>query len=171
MTITEGLKELKLIEKKLKKNKELLAKYSSQPSNEKPYFGTEEEQRKEIKSILQSSEDLVIRYTNLHGRITRTNLKTVVQFNGEPYTIDSLLQIKRTLANLMIDIYKSLNDNNYYNMISSYKTSSFQQNNDLSLVRFYNEKDKQESIRKWEDFYNEIDSRLETINATTNLID
>jgi len=168
MTITEGLKELKLIEKKLKKNCTLLEKYSSQPSNEKPYFTSEQEQKKEIDAILQSSEDLVKNYLEIHRKINVTNLKTMVEMNGHTYSIHSLIQIRRKLASLIVGVYQSLNDNNYYKSASQFKNS---QNIDLTVTRFYEEKQKQSKIRHWEDFYNSIDGRLETINATTQLIE
>lgn len=169
MTIVEGLKELKLIKKKIQKNRELIEKYSSQPSNEKPYFNTEKEQCLEIEKILQSSEDLVKNYLELHRRITETNLKVNVEFNGKSYSINSLIQIRHTLGMLIINTYQSLNDSNYRSTVSQYYKTS--QSSEISLVRFYDEKKKQNKIRDWEDFYNSIDSRLETINATTNLVE
>jgi len=45
MKIIEAMKELKLIEKKLKRNREQITQYASQPSNEKPYFKDEQEAR------------------------------------------------------------------------------------------------------------------------------
>jgi len=79
-----------------------------------------------------------------------------------------LIQIRRKLASLIVGVYQSLNDNNYYKSASQFKNS---QNIDLTVTRFYEEKQKQSKIRHWEDFYNSIDGRLETINATTQLIE
>jgi hypothetical protein len=39
------------------------------------------------------------------------------------------------------------------------------------VVLFYDEKDKIAGLDKWQDLYNNIDSRLEVINATTDLVD
>lgn len=166
MKIVEAMKELKLIEKKMEKNADSIQKYSSQPSNERPYFSTEDAQRKEIKSLIQSNIDLLNNYLGLKKSIEKTNLETQVEFDGKKYTISELLVLKRRLAKMMIVSFDSMNDSNArQNMIRGTG------DNTIKIERFYDEREKNEGLRKWQDFYDNIDSRLEVVNATTDLID
>lgn len=164
MKIVEAMKELKLIEKKMDKNNNSIQKYSSQPSNERPYFQDENSQRKEIKNLVQSNIDLLNNYLELKKRIEKTNLETEVEFDGRKYTVSELLVLKRRLSKIMIDTFDSMNDTNArQNMMRV-------TDNTIKIERFYDEREKNEGLRKWQDFYDNIDSRLEVVNATTDII-
>lgn len=161
------MKELKLIEKKMIKNNDSIQKYSSQPSNERPYFQDEATQRKEVKSLIQSNKDLLSSYLSLKKRIEKTNFETIVEMDGVKYTISDLLVLKRRLAKTMIDSYNKMNDDNAKQNIMSFRGSD----SSVKIERFYDERDKMDGLRKWQDFYDNIDSRLEVVNATTDLIE
>src|SRR6056297_2980857 len=98
MKIVEAMKELKLIEKKMVKNNDSIQKYSSQPSNERPYFQDESTQKKEVKNLVQSNRDLLSNYLELKKKIEKTNLETIVEMDGVKYAISDLLVLKRRLA-------------------------------------------------------------------------
>lgn len=176
LTLTEAMKELRIIEKKLKDTDEI-ERYASILDNEKPAFESEDEQRREIKKIIQSKNDLVKRYLLLKKRIEYTNIMTEVGYNEKNslidrflkpeiykiYTISDLLSIKRKLAALMIKIYESLNTTAAENRKRSIDSNM--------VIRLYNEKEKMFGIRKWRTLSDEIEMRLETINATTKLLE
>jgi hypothetical protein len=69
ITITEGLKKLKLIEKRMQKNCAEIVKYSSLLSNEKPIFETEIKQRDEVNKLIQSNNDLEKEYCKIKSMI------------------------------------------------------------------------------------------------------
>lgn len=164
MKIVEAMKELKLIEKKMNKNNNSIQKYSSQPSNERPYFQDENSQRKEIKNLVQSNIDLLNNYLELKKSIENTNLQTEVEFDGRKYTISELLVLKRKLSKTMVETFESMNDQNArHNMMRV-------TDNTIKIERFYDERERNEGLRKWQDFYDNIDSRLEVVNATTDII-
>lgn len=165
--LIEAMKELRLIEKKMERNRGYIERYSSVLNTEKPYFGTEAEQRKEVKSYIQANSDLFKRYLELKRAIEITNLKTVIKVEGYEGSISEILVIKRKLAKLMEATFASLNDRRAERMKAQTPMIDGAQPH---IVRLYDEKEKNENIRYWQDLYSAIDARLEVVNATTDLI-
>ena len=169
MMIIEGLKKLRVLEKKMDKNSEEITQYSSMLSSERPIFGTESEQRKEVQQRIQSNQDLMAEYLKLKRRIEFTNLKTFVSYDGVTYSISDMLVIKRTLAKKMIDTFNALNDSaarSRQNRISQQPDGR-----PVLVERLYDERAKNSGLEKWHDLYDNVESRLEVINATTELVE
>ena len=166
MTIVEGIKELKIIKKKMRKNADLITKYSSQPDSEKALLGDRPAQEAEVKSLVQSTEDLAKEYNAISVALTYTNLIIAVEINGKVHTIHELIQMRRELLELRLKNYQAMNDNNYNSAGRRFGTTSADK---VQIERYYDEKWKQGKIRETEDLLHAIDSRLENINATTNL--
>ena len=164
MTILEAMKEMKLIDKKMKDNSAQIQMYSSQPSNEKPLLDSVEIQKKKIKELAQANEDLAVRSCELNARINYTNLFTIVNLEGKKYSINDLLQYRRKLATSVTQTYTAMNDTNYTSKGNSRIGSS-----DSVIERYYDNQYKQNKLSEWQDFYHTIDSRLEVVNATTPL--
>lgn len=167
MKLIEAMKQLKVIEKRMAKNVQQITKYASIPSNEKSPFGTEDQQKKEVRSLLQSNNDLTKEYLRLKNCIDRTNLNTTIQIDGISYTLVDLLTLKRKLANGMINTYEALNDSYSISKIRGI----YNQDKSVTTVYLYDEEDKNNNIRKWQDLADNIESRLEVINATTDLVE
>src|SRR3990172_7193359 len=108
MTITEGLKKLKLIEKRMVRNCEEIIRYSSLLSNEKPYFDTEAKQREEVRQLVQANHDLEKEYCKIKAMVDYTNLVTIVQIDDEKRSINSWLVVLRRTGQNLIQTYKSL---------------------------------------------------------------
>jgi len=167
--LVEGMKTLRVIEKKMTHNQGDIQRYASQVSTEKPYFETEEKQATEVKKLVQANTDLMSRYLNLKQRVEYTNLMTVVEMDGTKYTISELLIIQRKLASMMFATYNALNDNEGNTRLrhtAAPQTGSAAPH----VVRFYKEEEKRAGARKWQDLMNNIITRLEVINATTPLL-
>jgi len=172
MMIVEGMKTLRIVEKKMSTNTSDIQRYSSQVSTERPLFETEDKQKQAIKELIQSNVDLMLRYLNLKTRVEFTNLMTTVELDGEKHTISELLVIQRKLAAMMFATYNALNDTEGKSRLrSSYQTPVQTGGEQPHVVRFYKEEDKREQSRKWQDLMNNITIRLEVINATTPLLD
>lgn len=169
MMLVEAMKTLRVIEKKMSDNQIDIQRYASQVSTERPYFETEDKQRAELRKLVQSNTDLLKRYLSLKQRIEYTNLMTVVDMDGERYSLSELLVIQRKLAQVMFATYNSLNDNQGTSRLRN--TPSPQGVTPPHVVRFYNEEEKRAGARKWQDLINNITTRLEVINATTTLLD
>jgi hypothetical protein len=168
MKLIEAMKELKVIIKRIGKNTLQINEYAALPDTERLHFGTKDAQAKEIKSLIQANADLVNTYLKLKQRIEYTNLKTMVEINGITYSISEMLVLKRSLAKLMVATFNALNDN----QARSRSTSHLGRSEKAPIVeKFYNESEKTQGQRSWDDLYHAIDSRLEVINATTELVE
>lgn len=167
MKIVEGLKRLKVLEKRIAGNAQDITKYSSVLSTEKPAFETEERQKEEVKRLIQASEDLANEYLKLKSQIERTNLQVVATINNKTHTLSEFLIIKRKLAKMMQGIYQALNTHTAENRMH---TTRFSPDQKVSVVQLYNESDRNMKLREWQEMYEAIDSRLEVINATEDLV-
>lgn len=166
--IIEGMKRLKVIDKRMETNTANISKYSSMLSTERTFFESEAVQRREVKSLIQSNEDLMNEYLALKGQIERTNLSTNVEMGGRQYTISDLLVIKRRLAQKMISTFNGLNEQS---ASARLRSSMSVDGKAPQVVRLFDEKDRNDGLSKWHDLYDNIESRLEVINATTDLVE
>lgn len=168
MKLIEAMKGLKLVEKKIEGNIADISKYSSMLSSEKPYFSDETMQRQEVAQRVQANQDLVRQYLNLKTAIELTNLRTPVTLGKATYTIAELLVLKRKLGQYILKTYQALNDANGETRLRSLPRGG-QEGQVPQVVRLYDEKKKNESLRYWQDLLEEISGRLEVVNATTDL--
>lgn len=168
MKIIEAMKELKLIDKKMKKNIELINEYAALPDNERLPFETRAKQIAQVKSLIQANIDLMKNYLHIKQSIENTNLVSKVAIYGKEYTISELLIIKRNLASVMIATYNALNDSQARRKIQQ---MSVRGEKPPIVDRFYDETDKNAGLNQWEDLYHTIDARLEVTNASTDLIE
>jgi len=169
MKLIEGMKTLKVIEKKMQHNAERINQYASIISTERPIFGTEVEQRKQLESLIQANTDLATEYLKIKKMVDMTNLKSEVKIGKDVFTIADLLQIQRNVAKLMRLTYNSLNDKLAEQRLMSMR----QQATDKvpRVERMYDENRKYEGLQYWQGLEDEIETRLEVINATTELIE
>ena len=170
MKLIEAMKQLKLILKKIAKNNKLINEYAALPDNERLHFGTRDNQTKEIKKLIQANADHVKNYLDLKSMIEYTNLTTKVEIDGNTYTISEMLVLKRVLAKLMVKTYNALNDEVAQMRLRGNRSMSSTSEKLPIVEKYYNETEKTEGQRKWDDLYHTIDSRLEVVNATTELV-
>ncbi len=170
MTITEGLKRLRLLDKRMEKNCNEIEKYSSLLSNEKPIFDTETKQREEVQKLIQANTDLEREYCSIKSRVDYTNLVTYVQIDDENRTIHSWLIVLRKTGSRLIQTYRSLSTTEA-NRNQNRFSASGKDNLAPTVIRLYDENDKRAGQRKWEDLTSgkTIEGRLEVVNATTEL--
>lgn len=168
--VIEAMKKLRIIEKKMDNNAASIQRYASMVSTEKPYFDNEDKQKSEIKSLIQSNQDLMEEYLILKKRIEYSNLFTMVEMGGRKYSISELLVIKRRLAQKMLHTYNSLNTREGDSRLGGFRSPSAPTGQTPHVVRYYREEDKNKGLQMWQDLYDNIESRLEVINATTPLM-
>lgn len=169
MKLIEAMKELRLVEKKMEGHAQEIERYASMVSTERPYFKDEAEQRLEVQSRVQANEDLLKHYLRLKQRIELTNLRTKVGVYGAEWSISELLTIQRRLGAFMEKTFKAMNDTHGDQRLRSLPRT--QEDKAAHVVRFYDEKTKNEGLRKWQDLLHEISTRLEIVNATTDLLE
>lgn len=170
MTLVAALKKLKTIEKRMDKNASLIESYASQPSNERPILGTEQDQKKEVASLKQANVDLAKEYSKIYRALTYTNLMVRITIVGMEGCISDFLIMKRKIGTQLKKTYNAMNENTYKRSVQSTR-GQLPGSEPIHCIRFYDEKTKQEELRKLEDLLAEIDSRLENVNATTTLLE
>ncbi len=169
MKIVEGIKKLKLIEKKIDDNTRKIEMYSSMVSTERPFFEDEKTQKKEVEALIQSNNDLVLEYLKLKRRIEQTNLTVTAEFDGIKYTLSDLLVMKRRLGNKLIETYSALNTRHADGRIR--QAPAEMDGKKAQVVRMYDENKKNENLQRLMELVSNIDARLEVVNATTDLLD
>lgn len=167
MKLIEGMKNLKVLEKRMETNVERIQQYAAIVSTEKPVFANEIEQRAQVASLITANEDLVKEYMDVKKRVDLTNLNTVVTIGKESFTISDLLVLRRGLGRKAMRTYSALNDTQAESRMRSINKVSGDKT--PQIERMYDEKDKYAGQKKWQDLLDEIETRLEVINATTDL--
>lgn len=166
MKIIEALKELRLLEKKIFRNQEYITRYSSMVSTEIPTFNTVEEQREKVKSLLQENFDHAFRKVELKARISYTNHMTYVTIMGRTLTLHNLLDFQRGIVDSIRDNFLSLTDTTGQSRL---RNAPVVEGRSPQVVRLYDENYKLTQIDYWDTFKEEINARLEVINAVTDL--
>ena len=168
--LIEGMKKLKVIEKKIEQNTARVQQYASAPSNEKAIFGDESAQRHEVGKLIQANTDLTTEYLILKRRIDMTNLTTEVTIGKKTYKLVDLLVLRRGLAKKMQATYDALNTSYADDRLRSMRNSTVPGEKAPTAVRFYDETAKYEAVQGWQNLQDEIEQRLETVNALTDLV-
>lgn len=172
MKLIEGMKKLKITEKKIARNITQISQYASSVSVEKPVFGNDTDQRKKVEELVQANKDLVAEYLHLKKRVDMTNLTTKVTIGKDTYTIADLLILRRGIAKLMAQTYSAMNTSYGDQRLASLGRNVALQPGEKPpfVVRFYDETRKYEALQECQSRDDEIEQRLEVINATTELV-
>lgn len=174
-TLTNALNELGLIVKKMRKNVTLIERYSSMSDSSEPYFSTEGEQRKRIKSLMQAQWDHMMRYFLLKRRIELTNLETQAEHCNKKCFVSDLIQVtqqsKREEERLKLEKIKGVINLYRQSIIAmSDKTGKQEVSEGGKLLRFYDEDDKERYWNKIEEFVNSAKNELDVRNVITILL-
>ena len=168
MKMIEALRELRLLEKKMSRNQEYIERYSSMVSTQVPSFNSIEEQREKVRSLLQENIDYAMNRIHLKEQINYTNLMTKVVLGGKSWRLQNLLDFHRGIAGDIRDTYDSLTDRSGQNQLRSAPTV---EGRSPQVIRLYDENMKLTELDRWDTFKEEIGTRLEVINAVTELLE
>ena len=167
MKLIEGMKKLRLLEKKIQQAHQRIGTYASAVSTEKLPYETEEGQRDKVSSLVQSSRDMVYEYLNLKSAIDGTNLETVVTIEGMTLPIHQWIWIRRKMGQEVLNTLSAMNENSGRTRL---REATTMENSRPQVLRFYDEEAKLVEIDKWQNIINSIDPRLEVVNAVTDII-
>lgn len=172
MKLIEGMKKLKVLAKKMDSNSERIQQYASAPSNEKPLLGSDSEQVAQVTQLAQANKDLLAEYLHLKKRVDETNLQTTVTIGKDSYKLADLLTLRRGMLKKMQTTFIAMNDNNAESRIRSLgaRVGTAAGGETIRVVRFYNETEKYAKLQEWQTLGDDIEQRLEVINATTELV-
>ncbi len=176
MKIIEAIKEFPLILKKMDANSSKIQEYASVLSiDEDLPFGTQEAQKKEVASLVQSNKDLGERYLKLARDLAFTNTQVKVEVNGETRSITEWLSIKglskgEQIAGRLKGTLRALNVSAAQGKLNTTRNLDLSEKS-LSVIRLYDQKTTDDAVRKLDETLQMIDAKLEVVNATTDLIE
>ncbi|GAI57442.1 unnamed protein product, partial [marine sediment metagenome] len=101
-----------------------------------------------------------------------TNLTTKVTIGKDAFTLADLLILRRGLSQRIQKTFHALNDRFAEERIKGYQQRISTQAGEkpVHVVRLYDEKEKFDRLQYWQGLDDEIEQRLEVINATTDLV-
>lgn len=170
MKIIEAMKTVKLNKEKIEDLQEKIASNSANLSIETPVYGTDT--RDKVKGWVQTCEDLAQENVRLLVAIQRTNLATPVkiELGGKTVTktIAEWVWRRREYAASDQHTWARLTDKGIQEGIS--QTPSGGQV-EMKLVRHYDPSQRDEKLELYRSEPHLIDSALEIVNATTDLIE
>lgn len=169
MKIIEAMKRVKSNKEKIADLQNKISLHCAHLSHETPMYKDTESQ---VKSWLQTCEDVVQENIKLLCAIQNTNLKTKVsiEINGQSVTktISEWVWRRREYAAIDMATFSKLNDRGL-------KEGNFQTSTggimEVKLIRNFDQIKRDEKIAVYRQEPHQIDSTLEVINATTDLIE
>ena len=172
--IIEALKEFPLIDKKIARNRRQLDGYSSivlVGDDMKPFdlpFGDMAKQQLEVDALLQSTRDLTIRHGNLKRRLSLTNATVMVTISGETKSITEWIAFRQSGASYLLHAQQALTNSAAEAQVHSRQTDT---SSGFKTHRFFSEKERNDEIERLTDLVGSVDSTLEIVNATTDLLE
>lgn len=169
MKLIEALKQIKDLERKADDLRHKVSQHSAYLSHETPMY---KDQKKQVSEWIQAHSDILKEILKLRVGIQRTNLETKVdiELDGKVVTksIAEWIHRRRDLAGDELRMWRSLTDRGL-------KEGTMKQSTDqlleVKIIRCY---DPEERDRASELFSSEpitIDSKLEIVNAVTDLVE
>ena len=172
MTLLEGLKKSKALLTEAETIRKQLSVYCADLSNENPYYGSEESQRQQIQTWLQSHHDKVAESMALSLRVAYTNATTFVDMQIGNKTIRKSVSAwilrRRTYAPVEVQAFAVLNDRGLKDKAMPTTTGQAQ---DVKVRRYFNPVQRDEKLQEYNSEPGIIDRTLEYTNATTPLKD
>lgn len=173
MKIIEGLKKEKELLRKFDDLKKKIGLHSAHLNTESPVYA---DQKKQVSEWIQSCKDILKDLQILRMRIYKTNIATKVSIEfkkgDKPFTVErsiaEWIHRRMQLAEMEKSIYGKLTDKNL-------KEGTVQDSNgqkvDVKIVRCYEPIERDKSLDLYSNEPITIDSKLEVVNATTNLLE
>ena len=174
MKMIELLKEKKLNQKKVMGTTSEIQKYASITSSEKPAFETEKVQTEEVKKLVQSALDLLERRAQLKIIIDKTNLVTKLRipkglvFPEKEITVAEALMFKLNYKEYQ-SVFMMLNRTSAD--IKLRNAPMMSDNTKATTIQLYDESYKNNSLKDLQMKLDYIDSHLEMLNATTEIVE
>jgi hypothetical protein len=168
--IIEALKKIKQNKEKVEDLQEKIGSVCANLSFETPLYGSETGTK--IKEWLQSCQDLSQENVRLLVAISRTNLVTpvTIELGGKRVTktIAEWIWRRREYARLDLSTFAKLTDRGLKEGASNTSTGVPME---IKIVRHYDPQTRDAAMAIYQAEPHEIDSTLEVINATTDLIE
>ena len=156
MTILQALKKIKHLDRKIKKNKERVARWCSYFSDEEPMYDAEG-----IKKLLQSANDLINERNVLRHRIHRTNIMVTAEFQGKAISLDELIILRTLTIPSMLDALGTMRR----------KEKNYRHDKEIKVVMQYDPSERDKLIDNLEYTMDVLDALLDDMNIKTELVE
>lgn len=170
MKLVEALKQKKDLERKAADIRQKISTNCALSNIDTPEYG--EQQREKVSSWLQAHSDIIKEILRLRVAIQRTNLETevTVELGGWPVTksIAEWIHRRESLAAEELKAWKCLTDRG---IKEGNTLGPAQSPIEIKLIRFYDPEKRDEMVELFASEKPAIDSRLEVVNAVTDLIE
>jgi len=167
MKIIEGLKKIKELQKKAEDLRDKIKHHSAYLSTETAVY---ENQKRQVQDWLQAHSDVLKEVLNLRITIQKTNINTMVTINlngkGVEKSIAEWIHRRRDLANDERNAWKGLTDRGLRETSHKESTGELKE---IKIVRCYDPKTRDEKVEIYDNEPSTIDSKLEVVNAVTEL--
>lgn len=167
MKIIEGLKKIKELQKKAEDLRSKIATHSAHLDYETPLYSN---QKGQVSEWLQAHSDVLKEILKYRVGIQRVNLSTdvTIEIGGKAVTktIAEWIHRRRDLANFEAKAWKALTDRGLKEGVINQSTGEPKA---IKLVRCYDPIERDGKVDIYSDEPMTIDSKLEVINAITEL--
>ena len=174
MKIIEAMKQIKALTVKAEDLRTKIGQYCADLDFETPTYGTTEnnEQRAQISSWLQAHSDVLKEILRLRVAIQRTNLATSVTITlgdkNVTKTISEWIHRRRDLSAFELTAWSMLTDRKLKEGVT---VTSAGGTREVRIRRYFTPAERDKNIDLYRTEPMTIDSTLEVINATTDLIE
>lgn len=117
MTVAEALTELKRIAKLFNKRVQNITRYSSKKKGEPDEV---EGQRDWIAAQFQSAKDLIERWTKVKLAMNKSNLETIIDFEGDQFSVAEAILFKQHLHEMKNNLLNSFTPETGQSQIRAY---------------------------------------------------
>ena len=115
----------------------------------------------DVEKLIQSVNDMTEEKDKLRHALHKTNIQTTIEFNGVMMSIDSLIILSTLTISAKINVLKSLRR----------REKQYGENEkDLKVIMNYDPKVRDKKIDALENFKDQAEELLDTVNITTKLI-
>lgn len=169
MKIVEAMKKVKDNRRKISDLKEKIKKNAARLSYETPQYN---DPQKKVKEWVQSCSDLSLESVDLLERINRTNIETKISIEVGGKTVErsiaGWIYRRREFAAIDASVWGQLTDNG---LKDGFTNSSSGEPMEVKVIRHFSPELRDKKIAEFKEEPYLIDSRLEVVNATTDLLD
>ncbi len=169
MKVIEGLKGIKDLSRKADDLQDKISKHSAHLNVETPVYT---DQKKQVREWLQAHSDVLKEMLRLRIAIQRTNLavEVEIELGGKKVkkTIAEWIHRRRDLAGKEMNVWKVLTDKG---LKEGFIKESSGEQREIKIIRCYEPEARDVMVELYISEPMIIDSRLEVINAVSDLIE
>lgn len=170
MKLIQAMKQLKDLAIKAEDLRDTVSQFCADLNIETPTYA---DQKRQVSEWIQSHSDILKEVLRLRVAIQRTNITTpvTIELDGKQVTksIAEWIHRRRDLAKLDMDMWSKLGDRNLKEQ--NVQTAPGGSVTEIRIRRYYDPATKDQKVALYRSEPSVIDSTLEVVNATTDLIE